>query len=143
MDGDYVWATSGPHAIQYQRGKVVRYIFIIANQDTDPILSEQVNRLTSPLTKRLANVAIFGDRLLVLTDDGSRLYVWNMSTMGMLNDCSRSKCFDKFVSLDLVGTIEFERGFTASLILHPATYLNKILVTSNEGSMQLWNIRTM
>ena len=27
-------------------------------------------------------------------------------------------------------------------ILHPATYLNKVLVASSQGSMQLWNIRT-
>lgn len=44
---------------------------------------------------------------------------------------------------ELAGTIEFENGFTATHLLHPATYLNKILVAGNEGSMQLWNIRTL
>lgn len=29
------------------------------------------------------------------------------------------------------------------ILLHPATYLNKILVASSQGSMQLWNIRTL
>ena len=28
------------------------------------------------------------------------------------------------------------------MIHHPATYLNKVLVASSQGSMQLWNIRT-
>ena len=31
----------------------------------------------------------------------------------------------------------------ASAILHPATYLNKILIGSKEGILELWNIRTM
>lgn len=43
---------------------------------------------------------------------------------------------------DLQSTIEFEPGFTATSILHPETYVNKVLVGSSQGSMQLWNIRT-
>jgi U3 small nucleolar RNA-associated protein 21 len=42
---------------------------------------------------------------------------------------------------ELRSSIEFDVGFTATSILHPATYLNKVLVASSEGSMQLWNIR--
>ncbi|KAF5338355.1 hypothetical protein D9611_012521 [Ephemerocybe angulata] len=42
----------------------------------------------------------------------------------------------------LQSTIEFEKGFTATSILHPATYLNKVLIASNEGNMELWNIQT-
>jgi len=44
--------------------------------------------------------------------------------------------------IELQSTIEFEKGFTATSILHPATYLNKVLVASNEGLMELWNIAT-
>jgi U3 small nucleolar RNA-associated protein 21 len=32
--------------------------------------------------------------------------------------------------------------FTATSILHPATYLNKVLVSSSQGNLQLWNIRS-
>jgi len=39
-------------------------------------------------------------------------------------------------------TVQFDAGFTATLVLHPATYLNKVLVASSQGEMQLWNIRT-
>jgi hypothetical protein len=38
--------------------------------------------------------------------------------------------------------IQFEPGFTAVNLLHPATYLNKVLVGGHDGSLQLWNIRT-
>lgn len=43
---------------------------------------------------------------------------------------------------DLQSTIQFDPGFTATLVLHPATYLNKVLVSSVQGEIQLWNIRT-
>jgi len=43
---------------------------------------------------------------------------------------------------DLESTIQFEQGFIATSILHPATYLNKVLVASSQGSIQLWNIHT-
>jgi U3 small nucleolar RNA-associated protein 21 len=38
--------------------------------------------------------------------------------------------------------IQFEPGFTAVHLLHPATYLNKVIVGGSDGSLQLWNIRT-
>lgn len=43
---------------------------------------------------------------------------------------------------ELQSTIQFEPGFTAIMLHHPATYVNKVLVASSQGSMQLWNIRT-
>eukprot|EP00658_Telonema_sp_P-2_P071659 TRINITY_DN60898_c0_g1_i1.p1 TRINITY_DN60898_c0_g1~~TRINITY_DN60898_c0_g1_i1.p1 ORF type:complete len:321 (-),score=76.63 TRINITY_DN60898_c0_g1_i1:95-1057(-) len=40
------------------------------------------------------------------------------------------------------GSIEFEAGFSPCIIAHPDTYLNKIVVGSSEGRVQLWNLRT-
>ncbi|KAG6897135.1 hypothetical protein C0992_003915 [Termitomyces sp. T32_za158] len=105
MDGDAVWAAAGPHALKYIRGK-------------------EVLRVTNPLGTALSFITIFGSQLLALTEDGSRMLLWNT----------------KEGELDM--TIEFEPGFTAISILHPATYLNKILVSSSQGSIQLWNIRS-
>jgi U3 small nucleolar RNA-associated protein 21 len=34
-----------------------------------------------------------------------------------------------------------ERGFTISSLMHPYVYLDKILIASHEGEMQLWNIK--
>jgi len=36
----------------------------------------------------------------------------------------------------------FDHDFTATSILHPATYINKVLVASSQGALQLWNIKT-
>ena len=44
--------------------------------------------------------------------------------------------------IEFTAAITFEPGFTATSVIHPATYLNKVLVASSEGSLQLWNIRT-
>ncbi|KAF6761650.1 quinon protein alcohol dehydrogenase-like superfamily [Ephemerocybe angulata] len=76
------------------------------------------------LINNLAYVTIFGSFILALTEQGDRMLTWD-TTSGALQS-----------------TIEFEKGFTATSILHPATYLNKVLIASNEGNMELWNIQT-
>ena len=48
-----------------------------------------------------------------------------------------------FGLLELESEIKFHSSFTATTMLHPATYLNKVIVGSAEGSLQLWNVRTM
>lgn len=66
----------------------------------------------------------FGNQVLALTEDGRYLHAWDVGT-GNLDT-----------------SIVFDDGFTATHVIHPATMLNKVLVASAEGSMQLWNIRT-
>ncbi|XP_073002229.1 U3 small nucleolar RNA-associated protein 21 homolog [Typha latifolia] len=41
-----------------------------------------------------------------------------------------------------VGHIQLDDNFSPSCIMHPDTYLNKVIVGSNEGRLQLWNIST-
>ncbi|KAF9189420.1 hypothetical protein BGZ51_009596 [Haplosporangium sp. Z 767] len=59
-----------------------------------------------------------------------------------------SICSDNTVKLndhttgELYTTIDFDSSFTVTTLIHPSTYLNKILIGSNQGTMQLWNIRT-
>ncbi|XP_063634058.1 WD repeat-containing protein 36 [Cydia splendana] len=38
--------------------------------------------------------------------------------------------------------LKFQDGFTVSTICHPPTYLNKILLGSKQGPLQLWNLHT-
>lgn len=38
--------------------------------------------------------------------------------------------------------LKFEKSFKISTICHPPTYLNKILLGSKKGTLQLWNVRT-
>lgn len=46
------------------------------------------------------------------------------------------------LTTELLNEVEFAANFTATTILHPATYLNKVLVGSQQGEVQLWNVRT-
>jgi len=41
-----------------------------------------------------------------------------------------------------VGEIKFPENFKVTCVAHPSTYLNKIIVGSEQGALQLWNIKT-
>lgn len=88
------------------------------------IRGKEVGRLTNPLGTQITAPLVFGSHLLSLTEDGRNLLIWDASE-------------EVFHS-----QIQFEPGFTATHLLHPATYLNKVLVGGSDGSLQLWNIRT-
>ncbi|KAJ4487730.1 Utp21 specific WD40 associated putative domain-containing protein [Lentinula aciculospora] len=105
MNGDAVWIASGPSVIKYIRGK-------------------EVSRLVNPFGATLSFIIIFGTQLLSLTEDGGRMFCWDLGEEV------------------LETTIKFDNDFTAISILHPATYLNKVLVSSSQGAIQLWNIRS-
>ncbi|KAL0589873.1 hypothetical protein ABG067_002098 [Albugo candida] len=62
--------------------------------------------------------------LLFSLDDANSIRIWDVNT------------------LEHIEELEFGRLFTPSVMMHPATYLNKILVGSHEGTLELWNVRT-
>lgn len=45
-------------------------------------------------------------------------------------------------STEPVGNISLGENFTPTCLMHPDTYLNKVIVGSEEGPLQLWNIST-
>ena len=70
------------------------------------------------------------------------MLAWDMESGGTSPGCL---CFGVTPSHpfeELQTSLQFEPGFTAIMIFHPPTYLNKVLVASSQGSLQLWNIRT-
>ncbi|KAI8469981.1 MAG: WD40-repeat-containing domain protein [Monoraphidium minutum] len=73
---------------------------------------------------RVLQLLVLGDLLLSLGADG-RLLVWRIGA---------------HAAPEVV--IEFEQGFTPSCMAHPDTYLNKVVVGSQEGQLQLWNFVT-
>ncbi|KAF9053907.1 Utp21-domain-containing protein [Hymenopellis radicata] len=85
---------------------------------------KEILRITSPFDTFLSFITIFGPQLLALDEDGGRLFAWD-------TDTGELQC-----------TIQFDATFTATSILHPATYVNKVIVASSQGSMQLWNIHS-
>ncbi|KAL1663266.1 Utp21 specific WD40 associated putative domain-containing protein [Schizophyllum commune] len=84
---------------------------------------KEVLRAGNPHGQPLATATIFGNQILSLEEGGGRLLVFSTKDGELVRD------------------IEFASGFTATRLLHPATYLNKVLVASTEGGMELWNIK--
>lgn len=64
-----------------------------------------------------------GDYLVTASEDGF-LCIWN------------------WYNQELIRTINLGSSFSPSVLAHPDTYLNKILVGGSTGKLQLWNIRT-
>ncbi|KAK8956779.1 hypothetical protein KSP39_PZI001162 [Platanthera zijinensis] len=50
--------------------------------------------------------------------------------------------YKKTKHLEAIACIQLEDGFLPSCIMHPDTYLNKVILGGQAGSLQLWNIRT-
>ncbi|OXG26744.1 U3 small nucleolar RNA-associated protein 21 [Cryptococcus neoformans Ze90-1] len=85
---------------------------------------KEVASFLSPDGSTFGQILIFGDDLLVLKKDGTGMFVFDLATRHLRNQ------------------ISFHSSFTASSLMHPATYLNKVLVGSKQGELQLWNVRT-
>lgn len=62
---------------------------------------------------------------LISVDESSNLKVWDIKAESLYLELS----FD-------------DKLFTITAAVHPSTYINKILLGSHQGALQLWNIRT-
>lgn len=72
---------------------------------------------------------LFGDHVLSADADGN-VFIWAFK--GIENENN----------LAPIGHIKLDANFTPTCLTHPDTYLNKVLIGSQEGSLQLWNIST-
>lgn len=69
----------------------------------------------------IVQLLVLGDYLLSLGQDG-QLLVWQIGT------------YDAPVA-----SIQLAQGFVPTCMVHPDTYLNKVVVGAEDGRMQLWN----
>ncbi|KAL8542233.1 hypothetical protein ACS0TY_003195 [Phlomoides rotata] len=76
---------------------------------------------------KVNHLLLFGDYILSIDVKGN-IFIWAFK--GITENNSP------------VGHISLGTNFTPSCIMHPDTYLNKVIVGSREGSLQLWNIST-
>lgn len=72
----------------------------------------------------LSSLIVFGDTIVALSSEGRSVFIWSVA------------------STELIRRIDLPDDFVASSLIHPATYLNKILIGSTDGQLALWNIRT-
>eukprot|EP01095_Lingulamoeba_sp_RSL-Kostka_P015880 TRINITY_DN7485_c0_g2_i1.p1 TRINITY_DN7485_c0_g2~~TRINITY_DN7485_c0_g2_i1.p1 ORF type:complete len:348 (+),score=82.04 TRINITY_DN7485_c0_g2_i1:154-1197(+) len=84
---------------------------------------DKVDELKGQHRKSIISLLVFGDHLLSISKD-REMVVWSIK---------EKKAITK---------IQFKEDFTPTVIMHPSTYLNKILIGSEEGQLQLWNIKS-
>ncbi|XP_038987551.1 WD repeat-containing protein 36 [Phoenix dactylifera] len=77
--------------------------------------------------EKINSLLLFGDHILSLDIKGN-VFIWAFKGVKL--------------NLEPVGHIQLEAKFSPSCIMHPDTYLNKVIVGSQEGPLQLWNIST-
>ncbi|CAA0393660.1 unnamed protein product [Arabidopsis thaliana] len=70
---------------------------------------------------------VFGEHVLSLDVEGN-MFIWAFKGIEE--------------HLAPIGNLQLTGKFTPTSIVHPDTYLNKVLVGSQEGPLQLWNINT-
>ncbi|KAL3832965.1 hypothetical protein ACJIZ3_007701 [Penstemon smallii] len=76
---------------------------------------------------KVNQLLLFGEHILSVDVNGS-IFIWAFKGISE--------------NLSPVGHISLEDKFRPSCIMHPDTYLNKVILGSQEGSLQLWNIST-
>ncbi|KAJ1921187.1 rRNA-processing protein utp21 [Mycoemilia scoparia] len=84
---------------------------------------KKIGELESASSSPVRSLIVFGEHLVGYTED-NRVVVWNMAS--------------KEVHIELT----FSEKFHVSTVLHPSTYLNKVLVGSVEGNLLICNIST-
>ncbi|XP_031263908.1 U3 small nucleolar RNA-associated protein 21 homolog isoform X3 [Pistacia vera] len=70
---------------------------------------------------------LFGEHILSVDVDGN-MFIWGFKGIEQ--------------NLAPLGHIKLDDKFTPTCLMHPDTYLNKVLLGSQEGTLQLWNIST-
>ncbi|GAA5925720.1 rRNA-processing protein UTP21 [Sporobolomyces koalae] len=100
----------------------------------------------------LSEIVLFGNTLVALSKQSRRMYVWdipaysNPASKDPLDHDSMSDQVDQDVHVQHEVTpyavIDFPTGFHPTKVVHPASYLNKVVVGSKQGEIAVWNIRT-
>ncbi|BGP25126.1 rRNA-processing protein utp21 [Rhodotorula toruloides] len=110
-----------------------------------------------PFPESLGHLVLFGNTLIALSSTGRRMYVWDVPPH--IKPASKDPLAkDGDAEKDVAGsetdedhhrrtvtpyaTLEFPTGFTATKMIHPSSYLNKVVVGSKEGEIAVWNVRT-
>ncbi|CAF1316026.1 unnamed protein product [Rotaria sordida] len=103
-----------------------RLVFVAVNSTI--YIYRRVYHLYQTLTEHKGNIQHllpFGDDHIISVDESNTLRVWDIQ------------------SASIYLLLEFNiKNFHITNLLHPATYVNKLLLASRQGTMQLWNIKS-
>ncbi|GAA5850196.1 hypothetical protein JCM5353_004683 [Sporobolomyces roseus] len=159
-----VFAASGNWIGRYVRGKqIARFITNSFNNDDEEEESssdeeeeeEESDSQEGGEEEELSEIVLFGNTLVALSIEKRRMYVWDIppyqnaaSKDPMQQQQNEQEEVDSEEEereegeITPYATLEFPIGFTPTKVVHPASYLNKVVVGSKEGELAIWNIRT-
>ncbi|KAG9353651.1 hypothetical protein JZ751_011773 [Albula glossodonta] len=153
-----------PHVVRYHKKHQEFYIVTAAGKcfHTYNVKKLGIVAVSNALSEDIAHLA--ADRMLVFVAHGSRVtafarnkeavhtYIGHGANVHLLLPFG-----DHVISVDrdnivIVWDVESEEeylqlkfdrmSFEVSAVMHPSTYLNKILLGSTQGGLQLWNVKS-
>lgn len=142
---DSVFASAGNFVGRYVRGKEVGRMIIALPEEDDSsdsdsdMDSDSDDEESTPKLETLTNLLVFGTTLVALSHSGRKMFVWDIPPYVK---AASNPNGSTTTTTTPYATIEFGPGFIATKVIHPATYLNKVVVGSKDGSLAVWNIRT-
>ncbi|GAA5893733.1 rRNA-processing protein UTP21 [Sporobolomyces salmoneus] len=167
VHNESTFAASGNRIGRFVRGKqvgefITRGISPNYEEDSDSSGSsssseeEEEDDEKSEEEEVLSEMVLFGNTLVALSKEKRRMYVWdippysNPASKDPLLAEADAKMEEEDESSDEendgqvtpYAVLEFPTGFTPTKVVHPASYLNKVVVASKEGDLAVWNIRT-
>ncbi|KAL8279548.1 hypothetical protein RQP46_008110 [Phenoliferia psychrophenolica] len=151
---DSVFAAAGSYIGRYVRGKEVgRFVLPSPSSTSSSSSSSSASGSDSdsdsdadmdddsPAARTITSLTLFGTTLVALSLDGSKMFVWDVPAV--VNPASvKEPVASTSTGATPYATIDFGPDFTAAKIVHPASYLNKVVVGSKEGALAVWNVRT-
>ena len=92
---------------------------------------------------RIQHILAVGDNLLFTIDKAEVLCMWAVSRSEgvVLQSCFQLSSISDVNGEEQNDSVETPVPFHTTCLIHPDTYLNKILVGSEDGRMRLWNVR--
>lgn len=85
----------------------------------------------------LSTLTTIGDNIISLSVSGQDLFFWSLLKGNLQRHIQLSRPMPNGSDDDDLGTT-----FSATAMLHPSTYIDKLLIGGASGDLQLWNTRT-
>jgi U3 small nucleolar RNA-associated protein 21 len=164
VQNESTFASAGNRIARFVRGKqvgsfVTRGISPTYADDSEPETSDSEQDEPEGGRGRgeqvLEEMVLFGNTLVALDKANQRMYVWDVAPYS--NPASKDPLLEQAVDREEdsdddddeeedevtpYAVLEFPNGFTPTKVVHPASYLNKVVVASKEGELGVWNVRT-
>ncbi|KAM0791653.1 hypothetical protein ACM66B_006089 [Microbotryomycetes sp. NB124-2] len=127
-----------------------------SSDDDDDDDNDNDNDSSQDSAEHLHSLIVFGTTPVALSSTGRRMFVWDIppyTKPASIDPLKSAAATNGKQAPSEIATYEIQRvtphtvidfadGFVATSIVHPASYLNKVVVGSQQGQLAVWNVRT-